>query len=261
MTTNATLSPGMARWQGKVALVTGASSGIGRATAKALATAGMRLALAARRIERLEQLQAELPEGTDVLLQQTDLRSEDDITALFQAIRTRWGGVDVLVNNAGLGHNTPLTSADPHAPAQWREMLEVNVLALCLCTREAVQDMRKRGDDGHVFHISSMSAHRVPSGSGVYSATKYAVRSLTEGLRLELREQQSQIRVTAISPGYVETEFAAVYHKSEEAAAQTYSQFKVLEADDIANSVVYALGSPPHMQVHDILIRPTHQAS
>jgi NADP-dependent 3-hydroxy acid dehydrogenase YdfG len=121
--------------------------------------------------------------------------------------------------------------------------------------------MRKRDDDGHVFHISSMSAHRVPSGSGVYSATKYAVRSLTEGLRLELREQQSQIRVTAISPGYVETEFAAVYHKSEEAAAQTYSQFKVLEADDIANSVVYALGSPPHMQVHDILIRPTHQAS
>jgi NADP-dependent 3-hydroxy acid dehydrogenase YdfG len=103
---------------------------------------------------------------------------------LFGAIREKFGGVDVLVNNAGLGHDAPLTSG---ATDEWREMLELNVLALCICTREAIADMRRRGDDGHVVHVSSLAAHRVPPGSGVYAATKFAVRALTEALRQELR--------------------------------------------------------------------------
>ena len=101
----------------------------------------------------------------------------------------------------------------------WREMLEVNVLALCICTREAIADMRKRGDDGHIVHIASMAAYRVPLRSGVYSATKFAVRSLTEGLRCELRAAKSGIRISAVSPGFVETEFAGVYAKGDAAAA------------------------------------------
>lgn len=141
----------------------------------------------------------------------------------------------------------------------WREMLEVNVLALCVCTREAVRDMRERGDVGHVIHVSSMAAHRVPPGSGVYSATKFAVRSLTEGLRQELRALGSGIRVTSVSPGYVETEFAERYHRSGEKARKTYSPFKVLEDVDVADAIAWVLGTPPHMQVHDVLIRPTDQ--
>lgn len=247
------------RWRGRVALVTGASSGIGRATAALLAGAGMKLAMCARRADRLDGLAAELSEsGAEVLACPTDLRNERSIDALFAAIRARFGGVDVLVNNAGLGHAAPLTSGETEL---WREMLEVNVLALCVCTREAIRDMRARGDDGHVIHVSSMAAHRVPSGSGVYSATKFAVRSLTEGLRQELRELKSAIRVSAISPGFVETEFAERYHRSEEAARATYSRYQVLEDADVAETVAWVLGAPPHMQVHDVLVRPTHQSS
>lgn len=139
-----------------VALVTGASSGIGQAIARSLAEQGYRLGICARRGDRLEQLQTELTaQGAEVLAQSADLRQEADILAVFDVLRQRWGGVDVLVNNAGLGHNSPLMSGEADA---WREMLDVNVLALCICTREAIQDMRQRGDRGHIIHISS---HRV----------------------------------------------------------------------------------------------------
>jgi NADP-dependent 3-hydroxy acid dehydrogenase YdfG len=245
------------RWAGRVALVTGASSGIGRAVAVELAQAGLKVVACARRRDRLEALAAEHPAGR-IRAEAVDLRDAAAIEAMFARTREAWGGVDVLVNNAGLGHHAPLSSGDTEA---WREMLEVNVLALCVCTREAVGDMERRGVDGHVFHVSSMSAHRVPGGSGVYSATKYAVRSLTEGLRLELRERQSPIRVTAISPGFVETEFAAHYHRSEAKAKETYSRYKVLESGDVAEALLYALAAPAHVQVHDVLLRPTDQPS
>ncbi|MCB9578710.1 MAG: SDR family NAD(P)-dependent oxidoreductase [Polyangiaceae bacterium] len=244
----------LSRWKGRVALVTGASSGIGRAVAERLAQAGMKVAVAARRTERLEPLRA----SGDVLPLGVDLRREADIEEMFAQIRKRWDGVDVLVNNAGLGHRAPLCSGSTE---HWREMLEVNVLALCICTREAVRDMRRRGDAGHVIHVSSMAAHRVPGDSGVYSATKFAVRALTEGLRQELRADKSKIRVSAISPGFVETEFAAHYHKSEQAAAETYGRYQVLSAQDMADTVAWVLGAPDHMQVHDVLIRPRDQTS
>jgi NADP-dependent 3-hydroxy acid dehydrogenase YdfG len=173
-------------------------------------------------------------------------------------VRARFGGVDVLINNAGLGRAASLADG---ATEDWREMLELNVLALSICTREALRDMRARGDDGHVIHVSSMAAHRVPPASGMYSATKFAVRALTEALRQELRERESAIRVTAISPGFVETEFAATYHRSEEAARETYGRFKVLEPSDVADAIAWVLACPPHMQVHDVLMRPTHQKS
>jgi len=246
----------MDRWRGRVALVTGASSGIGRAVARMLISEGMRVAVCARRAERLDAIAGEAGEDAEVLPVPTDLRDPASIAQLFAKIRHRWGGVDVLVNNAGLGHEAPLVSGDTEA---WREMLEVNVLALCICTREAVRDMRERGDDGHVVHVSSMAGHRVPRGSGVYSASKFAVRSLTEGLRLELRDLESDIRVTAISPGFVETEFHEHYLRSKEAAEKTYARFPVLQPDDIAASVRHVLAAPPHAQVHDVLVRPTRQ--
>jgi 17beta-estradiol 17-dehydrogenase / 3beta-hydroxysteroid 3-dehydrogenase len=243
----------------KVVLVTGASSGIGRAIALDLAEEGVKLVICARREPRLEALAAEAKRmhGIDVLPVPCNLRNTTDIARLFEAIRTHYGGVDILVNNAGLGRHAPLMSG---ATEDWREMLELNVLALCMCTREAVSDMRRRGDQGHVVHISSMAGYRTPLESGVYSATKFAVRALTEGLRQELRAAQSRVRVSAISPGFVETEFAEVYaHGDADAKERTYSKFPVLQPRDIARAVRFVLSSPPYMQVHDLLVRPTEQ--
>ncbi len=241
----------------KVALVTGASSGIGKAIALRLATDGYRLAICARRQDKLQQLAEKLEGlGAEVVTQGVDLRQEASILSFFDKIRQTWGGVDVLVNNAGLGHKEPLMSGETEA---WREMLEVNVLALCICTREAVQDMEDKG--GHIIHISSMSGHRVPLGSGVYAASKYAVRALTEALRQELRQANSRIKISAISPGFVETEFAEKYNQSEEKAKELYSRFPMLQPEDIANAVGYLLSQPDYVQVHDILLRPTQQMS
>ncbi|NEQ96913.1 MAG: SDR family NAD(P)-dependent oxidoreductase [Cyanothece sp. SIO2G6] len=245
--------------QQQVALVTGASSGIGRAIAQRLAVGGYHVVVCARRLERLTTLVDEVThQGGIISAIPADLRQEAEILNLFNAIRQQWGGVDVLVNNAGLGHKEPLMSGDTE---HWREMLEVNVLALCICTREAIQDMQTKGGQGHIIHINSMSGHRVPGASGVYSATKHAVSALTEGLRLELRAAGSPIRVSAISPGYVETEFAEKYAKSADHAKAIYSQFPVLQPEDIAEAVWYVLSQPPHVQVHDILVRSTQQPS
>ena len=247
----------MNRWRSRVALVTGATSGIGWAVSSSLARCGMRVAACGRRSDRLKRLRLELESfGGEILTHETDLRDESKIEELFAAIRSRWGGVDVLVNNAGLGRNAPLMSGRTD---DWREILELNVLALCICTREAVSDMRERGDEGHVIHISSMAAHRVPPGSGVYSASKFAVRSLTESLRRELRAAGSSIRVSTVSPGLVETEFAGVFHGSRKAADDIYGRYKVLEAGDVAEAVLYLLSRPRHVQVHDILMRPLEQ--
>ncbi len=245
---------------GKVVLVTGASSGIGRAVAVDLAADGIKLAICARRVDRLERVAEDAQArnaATEVLALPVDLRDEVDIGGMFARIRERWGGVDILVNNAGLGRHAPLLDGPTD---DWREMLDVNVLALCICTREAIADMRRRDVAGHVVHVSSMAGHRTPLESGIYSATKYAVRALTEGLRRELREHNSPIRVSAVSPGFVETEFAKVYaHGDESALDRTYGRYTVLQPKDIAATIRFILTAPPRMQIHDVLVRPTEQ--
>ena len=219
----------------------------------------MRVALIARRRDRLQSLIAQIrSERGEARAYPIDLRDTRALEDTFVEIHRDMGPVRVLINNAGLGHAAPLTSGDTE---HWREMLEVNVLALCVCTRESITQMRAHGDWGQVIHISSMAGHRVPEGSGVYSATKFAVRSLTEGLRKELRACKSPIRISSISPGFVETEFAAHYHRSEEKAYEIYSQYEVLSADDVARQVVFVLAQPPHVQIHDLLLRPTQQLS
>jgi NADP-dependent 3-hydroxy acid dehydrogenase YdfG len=243
---------------GRCAVVTGASSGIGAETGRLLAAAGARVVLAARRAERLEALAAELVRGgAEVVAQPTDMRREADVLRLFAVARERFGGTDVLVNNAGLGRWAPLSSAPTEA---WREMLEVNVLGLCIATREAIQDMERRGVGGHIVHVSSMAGHRIPGpDGGVYAATKFAVRALTEALRVELRARESPIRVTAVSPGHVLTEFADVFSGRPGAAAEIDRRFKILEARDVAEAIVWALMQPAHVEVHDLLVRPTAQ--
>jgi NADP-dependent 3-hydroxy acid dehydrogenase YdfG len=246
------------RLAGRSAVVTGASSGIGAATARALAAAGASVTLAARRLERLEALAAELrAAGAAVAVARADMRVEAEVAGIVALARERFGGVDVLVNNAGLGRAAPIASA---ATEPWREMLEVNVLGLAIASREAIRDMERRGVGGHVVHVSSMAGHRVPGpDSAMYAATKFAVRALTEGMRQELRARKSPIRVSAVSPGYVETEFAGVFSGSADAARRTYAQLKVLEPRDVADAILWVVMQPPHVEVHDVLVRPTQQ--
>ena len=249
------------RWLGRSAVVTGASSGIGAAVGHALADAGLRVVLVGRREQRLHDVRARICAETraapdDVLVVPADLRDEAAILRIFDAARAAFGGVDVLINNAGLGHLAPLCSGETE---KWREMLDVNVLALCIASREAIRDLERRAVEGHVIHVSSMAAHRVPQDSGMYAASKHAVRALTEALRQELWQKNLPIRVSSISPAFVETEFAAHYHGDPAAAQRTYGRYRVLQTDDIARAVIYALGEPLDVQVHDILLRPRRQ--
>ena len=238
------------------ALVTGASAGIGRAVARKLAAEGLQVAFCARREERLRELAEDIEaDGGSALPIVCDLRDEAQIAAMFEQVDDEFGHIDVLVNNAGMGRSTPLIGGDPD---KWRAMWEVNVHALTVCTSKAAQGMLER-DRGHVIHISSMSAHRVPDGSGMYSATKFAVRSLTEGLRQELRSHNSRVRVTAISPGFVETEFAEMYSGDAERAEQMYEQVQAIQPADVAESVWFVLHAPRNVEYHDLLVRPTRQ--
>ncbi|KAL3144314.1 hypothetical protein ABBQ32_004076 [Trebouxia sp. C0010 RCD-2024] len=260
---------GFERWRGKVALVTGASAGIGWAICEALATAGVKVVAVARRRERLEALQQSLVEQgvpiSDFLPVVCDITKEAEVIALPRIIVKRWreAGVDILVNNAGMGRDD--ASLMDGNTASWVEMVSTNTLGVCMCTREAVQDMKRRGQWGHIIHISSMSAHRVPSpADAFYAATKHALRALAEGLRQEAREQDLPLRVTCISPGTVQTEFFEVSSfGNKDAGKSKYAAIgmKPLQAYDIASAVVWCLTAPDHMDVNDILIRPTAQRS
>jgi NADP-dependent 3-hydroxy acid dehydrogenase YdfG len=247
----------MERWRGKAALITGASSGIGRTTARALSKAGMRVALMARRAERLIEIKNEIETaGMEALSLSTDLCDEAGILRAFDTVRDKWGGVDVLVNSAGIGRIAPLMSGGTE---HFSRMLQVNVLALIIATREAVKDMQARGAAGHIVHISSLSGYRVQAGSGMYAATKFAVRALTEGLRQELRGAKSPIRVTSVSPADTESEFMAALYGGEREAQKHAPPYRKMDSQDIADAVLYILSTPPHVEVHDILLRPIDQ--
>ncbi|XP_034033413.1 dehydrogenase/reductase SDR family member 11a [Thalassophryne amazonica] len=255
----------MERWKGRVALVTGASVGIGAAITRELVQQGMRVVGCARNVDKIEKLAAECQSagysGT-LIPYKCDLSNEEDILSMFSAIKTLHKGVDVCINNAGLSHNEPLLSGRTEC---WRNMMDVNVLALAICTREAYKSMKERNvDDGHIINISSLCGHRVSPNTGLhfYCATKYAVTALTEGLRQELLEANTHIKATCISPGLVETEFAFRHFNDEpEKAAAVYESIKCLKSEDIASAVTFVLSAPPHVQIADVLIRPVAQVS
>jgi NADP-dependent 3-hydroxy acid dehydrogenase YdfG len=236
---------------GKVAVVTGASSGIGEATARSLAREGCNVVLAARREERLNALAAELGEGT--LATPADVRDPAACAALVARSVERFGSLDILVNNAGLGLYGSVAEGDPE---DWRKMFDVNVLGVLYVTRAAVRQMLRQGAGDLVF-VSSLAGRRVPRADGtVYAATKHAVNAVAEGLRMDVHEKG--IRVINVEPGLVRTEFPeSSYPSAEEYYAE--KEYSPLEAEDVAAAVVYALDQPPRVSFNEILVRPTEQ--
>ena len=236
---------------GKTAVVTGASSGIGEATARLLTGEGCNVVLAARREDRLNSLAAEL--GEAALAAPTDVTDPAACAALVARTIERFGSLEILVNNAGLGLYGSIPEGDPD---DWRRMFDVNVLGVLYSTRAAVRHMLARGT-GDVVFVSSLAGRRVPAPDGaVYAATKHAITAVAEGLRLDVHEKG--IRVINVEPGLVRTEFPENTYPD---AREYYAQkgFAPLEPEDVAAAVLYAVSQPTRVSVNEVAVRPTEQ--
>ena len=241
---------------GKVAIVTGASSGIGEATAVLLATEGAKVAVIARRADRLNDLVQRIQTaGGEALPIPTDVTDETQIRDAIAKTHSAWGQVDILVNNAGV---MLLGLIDGANTEDWRRMINLNVLGLMYATH-AVLPMLKAQNSEHIVNISSVAGRVANAGSGVYDATKWAVGAFSEALRKEV--YQNRIRVTIIEPGLVATELPQhiTDPAAKEQAAKFYGSVKPLESEDIATAILYAVTQPAHVNVNEILIRPTEQ--
>ena len=254
------IKPRMQSLQGKTVLITGASSGIGRATAKAFAAAGARLLLCARRIDLLTELTRELtalPQEPDVFAFRLDVRDHDAVEQTLGSLPDNWSAVDILVNNAGLSRG--LTKLYEDDPENWEEMLDTNVKGLLYVTRSVVPGMVARGT-GHVLSLGSIAGHQTYPNGAVYCASKAAELAIMDGLRLDLIG--TGVRVTSIDPGMVETDFSAVrFRGDKERAAKVYQGVSPLQPEDIADTILWAATRPQHIQIQTILLTPTDQAS
>lgn len=243
------------RLQNTTVFITGASSGIGEACARAFAAEGARLLLAARRLEPLRELAAELgvPSHTIAL----DVRDRDAVLAAVAALPDEWSEIDVLVNNAGLGLG--LDKLYEGSMDDWDQMIDTNVKGLLYVTRAVVPEMVSRGR-GHVINIGSTAGHEAYPGGNVYCGTKHAVDAITKGLRMDLVD--TPVRVSTVDPGMVETNFSNVrFHGDTERAKKVYEGIEALTATDIADAVLYCATRPPHVQINEIILTPTNQAS
>ncbi|XP_059609403.1 farnesol dehydrogenase-like [Phlebotomus argentipes] len=253
----------MDRWVKKIAVVTGASAGIGAAIAKDLAKAGMIVVGLARRVEKVEELKNDLPEDVRQNLHSAncDVMKEEEIIKTFAWIDEKFGGVDVLINNAGILIPS-VRLIDEGNSSAILDTVNTNLIGLIFCTREAFKSMKKRSFAGHIVHISSLAGHIVPNvqkdlpgaNFNVYSATKHGVKAITENLRQELLIENLGIKVSCISPALVKTDiYNAQSPNAENAGALDH--MPQLESEDISAAVLYILGTPPHVQIHDIIIK------
>ena len=240
----------------KVAIVTGASSGIGRATALALASAGIKVAAGARRTDRLEDLQREaLAAGGQMMCRKLDVADKNSCDELASAVVKEWGSIDILVNNAGL---MPLSFVKNLKVDEWDRMIDVNVKGVLYCTAAVLPHMTAK-KSGHIINVSSVAGRIVFPAGSVYCATKHAVTAFSEGLRQEL-SARSGIRVTCIEPGVVATELTdTITDESLTQFVENSKKMESLSATDIASAIMYAVESPPHANVNEILMRPLSQ--
>lgn len=242
--------------KGKVAVVTGASSGFGEVTALTLSEHGADIVAAARRMDRLEQLEKRIQgNGVQVLTVKCDVQQEADCRNLIDQTMKRFGRIDILINNAGVMLLGPIEGADTE---DWRRMINTNVLGLMYCTHAAVPHMRKQ-KSGHIVNISSVAGRTARAGSGVYNASKWAVGAFSEALRQEVH--MDGIRMTLIEPGAAATELRDHITNQEvrEAVNKWAEAMRQLESEDIAAAILYAVTAPDRVNVNEILIRPTDQ--
>lgn len=242
----------------RIALITGASSGIGEACARKFAEGGYDLILTARRAEKLAELKAELEaEGTKVKTLTFDVRDAEAAETAVDSLEPEWRKIDVLINNAGLALG--LDKEYEGDPDDWNTMIDTNIKGLLTMTRLIVPGMVER-NEGHVINIGSVAGDAAYAKGNVYCATKAAVKTITDGLRIDLAE--TAVRVTNLKPGLVETNFSNVrFHGDNQCADNVYKGITPLTGADIADVAFYAASAPKHVQIAEVLILATHQAS
>ncbi|MGC1869990.1 MAG: SDR family NAD(P)-dependent oxidoreductase [Acidobacteriaceae bacterium] len=244
---------------GKTAFITGASSGIGAACAEAFARAGARLLLAARRNDRLQEMVADLRSAgaEEVYTVALDVRDKKQVQTVVDGLPSSWQAIDILINNAGLSRG--LEKVYDGKIDDWEEMIDTNVKGLLYVTRAVVRGMVQRGA-GHVVNLGSTAGHMTYPSGAVYCATKAAENRITEGLREDLLG--TPVRVTTVDPGMVETEFSKVrFHGDEGRAAKVYQGLTPLQAEDVADAILWAVTRPPHVNIAQVLLTSVDQAN
>jgi 3-hydroxy acid dehydrogenase / malonic semialdehyde reductase len=241
----------------RIVLITGATSGIGAATARLLANHNFKLILCGRRAERLQAIANELKSSTEIHTLIFDVRDQQATAKSIQSLPADWKNIDVLINNAGNAHG--LDPIQTGAVADWDAMIDINVKGLLYVSKEIILGMTDR-KQGHIINIGSIAGKEVYPNGNVYCASKFAVDALTKGMRMDLNP--FGIKVTGIHPGLVETEFSVVRFKGdEEKAATVYKGLEPLKPEDIADVILYTLQAPAHVVLADITIFPTAQGS
>jgi len=240
--------------EGKVVVITGASSGLGEATARLLSAQGATVVLGARRVERIQALADELTaSGGKALAIPTDVTDYDQVQRLVDAAVQTYGRIDVMINNAGLMPQSPL---ERRKIDDWNQMIDVNIKGVLYGIAAALPYMKEQ-KAGHIINVSSVAGHKVRAGGAVYAATKHAVRALSEGLRQEVKPYN--IRTTVISPGAVATELPNSVTEPDIAETIHKSYERAISADSFARAVVFAMSQPEDVDVNEILFRPTQQ--
>ena len=240
----------------KTALITGATSGIGRATAHEFAKHHINLILCGRRQERLDIIENALSKLTDVYTLNFDVRNKDQVQKAIDSIPDKFKQIDILINNAGNAHG--LDPIHEGSLDDWDAMMDINVKGLLYVSKAVIPQMTER-KSGHIINIGSSAGKEVYPKGNVYCASKHAVIAISEGMRIDLNPYG--IKVTAINPGLVETEFSKVRFKGESKADSVYKGFKALQADDIAEIIYFTVSRPPHVNIADLLVFPAAQAS
>jgi len=244
---------------GKTVLITGASSGIGRATALAFAREGARVAICARREDRLRQIEGELSQAgaKEVRTFVLDVRNRAAVEAALAGLPEEWKAIDVLVNNAGLSRG--LTKVYEDDPENWEEMIDTNIKGLLYVTRAIVPGMVERGR-GHIINMGSTAGYITYANGAVYCATKAAEKSISEGLKIDL--MGTAVRVTSIDPGMVESEFSEIrFRGDKERAAKVYQHITPLQPEDIADAIVWVASRPEHVNIHTVVMTTIDQAN
>jgi NADP-dependent 3-hydroxy acid dehydrogenase YdfG len=238
----------------KVAIVTGASSGIGYSTSLKLSEAGVRVVAGARRTERLQNLEKQIIKNNgEILIQKLNVTSKSDCVLLASAAVNKWGKIDVLINNAGL---MPLSYFSNGKVEEWEHMVDVDIKGVLYCTSAVVPYMLRQ-KSGHIINVSSVAGRIVFAGGSVYCATKHAITAFSEGLRKELGPKDN-IRVSCIEPGAVSTELLeSITDESMDGFIQATKEMETLRSGDIANAISYVIQAPDHVNVNEVLIRPT----